>query len=67
MPDLIKKTGGQIIVDHLISNGIDRVFSVPGESFLGVMDAIYERGNEIQFVNCRQEGCLLYTSDAADE
>ena len=64
MPDLIKKTGGQIIVDHLISNGIDRVFSVPGESFLGVMDAIYERGNEIQFVNCRQEGGSAFMAAA---
>ena len=54
--NLRKKTGGQILVDHLVSNGIDRVFSVPGESFLGAMDAFYERGNEIQFVNCRQEG-----------
>ncbi len=56
MLDLAKKTGGQIIVDHLINNGIDRVFSVPGESFLGVMDALYDRANEVQFVNCRQEG-----------
>lgn len=56
MSNLPKKTGGQIIVDHLIGNGIDRVFSVPGESFLGVMDALYENSNHIQFVNCRHEG-----------
>ena len=64
MPDLTKKTGGQIIVDHLINNGIDRVFSVPGESFLGVMDALYDRGNEIQFVNCRQEGGAAFMAAA---
>ena len=64
MPDLTKKTGGQIIVDHLINNGIDRVFSVPGESFLGVMDALYDRGNEVQFVNCRQEGGAAFMAAA---
>ncbi|MBT3990079.1 MAG: thiamine pyrophosphate-binding protein [Rhodospirillaceae bacterium] len=58
------KTGGQVLVDHLIANGIDRVFSVPGESFLGAMDAFYERGNEIQFVNCRQEGGAAFMAAA---
>jgi acetolactate synthase I/II/III large subunit len=58
------KSGGQILVDHLIANGIDRIFSVPGESFLGAMDAFYERGNEIQFVNCRQEGGAAFMAAA---
>jgi acetolactate synthase-1/2/3 large subunit len=51
-----QKTGRQFLVDHLVCNGIDRVFSVPGESFLGAKGAFFERGNEIQFVNCRQAG-----------
>ena len=59
-----KRTGGQVIVDHLIGNNIDRVFSVPGESFLGAMDAFYERGNEIQFINCRQEGGAAFMAAA---
>ena len=41
---LHRKSGGQVIVDHLIDNNIERVFSVPGESFLGAMDAFYEKG-----------------------
>jgi acetolactate synthase I/II/III large subunit len=59
-----QKSGGQVLVDHLIDNGIDRIFSVPGESFLGAMDAFYERGNEIQFVNCRQEGGAAFMAAA---
>jgi acetolactate synthase-1/2/3 large subunit len=62
--EIKKKSGGQVIVDHLIDNGIDRIFSVPGESFLGAMDAFYERGNEIQFVNCRQEGGAAFMAAA---
>ena len=64
MPDVTQKSGGQYLVDHLIVNGIDRIFSVPGESFLGAMDAFYERSNEIQFVNCRQEGGAAFMAAA---
>ncbi|MBT7955097.1 MAG: thiamine pyrophosphate-binding protein [Rhodospirillaceae bacterium] len=64
MPETMQKSGGQVIVDHLIANGIDRIFSVPGESFLGAMDALYERGNEIQFINCRQEGGAAFMAAA---
>lgn len=58
------KTGGEVIAEHLISNKIDKVFSVPGESFLGAMDAFYERRNEIQFINCRQEGGATFMAAA---
>ena len=64
MPDAAQKSGGQYLVDHLIVNGIDRIFSVPGESFLGAMDAFYGRSNEIQFVNCRQEGGAAFMAAA---
>jgi acetolactate synthase-1/2/3 large subunit len=64
LSELLKRTGGQIIVDHLIGNGIDRVFSVPGESFIGVMDALYDNSNRIQFVNCRQEGGVGFMAAA---
>ena len=59
-----QKTGGQIIAEHLICNKIDKVFSVPGESFLGAMDAFYERRNEIEFINCRQEGGATFMAAA---
>lgn len=58
------RSGGQVIVDHLICNGVDKVFSVPGESFLGAMDAFYERSNEIKFINCRQEGSAAFMAAA---
>ena len=37
----ILRSGGQIIVDQLLKQGIDKVFCVPGESFLNVIDALY--------------------------
>jgi acetolactate synthase I/II/III large subunit len=47
-------TAGQLIVDSLVANGIDRLFCVPGESYLGLLDALYGRA-DIDTVACRHE------------
>ena len=36
------RTGGRLLVDALRWHGIDRVFCVPGESYLGALDAFYD-------------------------
>ena len=36
------RTGGQILVDQLRIQGCDRIFTVPGESFLAVLDALHD-------------------------
>ena len=36
------RTGGQILVDQLRIQGCDRVFTLPGESFLAVLDALHD-------------------------
>src|SRR5690606_40766897 len=58
------RTGGQILIDQLLVNGVDRVFCVPGESYLGALDALYEARNRIQLVICRQEGGAAYMAEA---
>src|ERR1700734_763675 len=47
-------TVGELVVDSLVANGMDRVFCVPGESYLGLLDALYGR-NDIDTVVCRHE------------
>ena len=32
------------LVDQLLVHGVNRIFCVPGESYLPVLDACYERG-----------------------
>lgn len=56
-------TGGQAIVELLRSNGIDRVFTVPGESFLPVLDALHD-APDIDLVVCRQEGGASMMAEA---
>jgi hypothetical protein len=36
------RTGGRILVDNLVAQGCDRIFTVPGESFLAVLDALHD-------------------------
>jgi len=56
------RTGGQLIVDMLAENGVERVFTVPGESFLAVLDAL--RDSAIAFVNARHEGGAAIMAEA---
>lgn len=54
--------GGQILVDHLKAQGVRRLFSVPGESFLAALDALHDSG--IQNVVCRHEGGASMMAEA---
>ena len=47
------RTGGRILVDQLELNGIELAFCVPGESYLPVLDALYD--SPIRLVTCRHE------------
>jgi acetolactate synthase-1/2/3 large subunit len=57
------RSGGQILVDNLVAQGCDRIFTVPGESFLAVLDALHDRP-EIDLVVCRQEGGVAFMAEA---
>src|SRR5438045_9055538 len=57
------RTGGRILVDQLRIQGCDRIFTVPGESFLAVLDALHDT-SEIETVVCRQEGGVPDMADA---
>ncbi len=57
------QSGGQIVVDALRANSIDRVFSVPGESFLPVLDALVDAPS-IDLVVARQEGGAAMMAEA---
>lgn len=57
------KTGGQLTVESLKALGVRRVFCVPGESFLPILDALYD-SPEIEPIVCRQEGGAAYMAEA---
>jgi acetolactate synthase I/II/III large subunit len=58
------RTGGQILVDCLKLQGVDRVFCVPGESYIAVLDALHDEREAIDLVVCRQEGGAANMAEA---
>ena len=49
------RSAAELLVDCLSAQGVTRIFTVPGESFLAVLDALHDRP-AISAVTCRQEG-----------
>ena len=62
--DLKPRTGGQLIVDALRVHGVDTAFCVPGESYLAVLDALYDAREDIKLVVARQDGGASYMAEA---
>jgi acetolactate synthase-1/2/3 large subunit len=63
MPDIAARSGGRILVDALRVHGVDRLFCVPGESYLDVLDALYDHP-EIAVVVAKHEGAAANMAEA---
>ena len=61
------RQGGRIIADALAAQGVSHVFSVPGESFLPVLDGFHAIGNSLRLVTCRFEAGAVKLSPGAPE
>ena len=61
--DHVERTGGRVLVDALVNNGVDRVFCVPGESYLAALDALQDTPS-ISVHVARNEGGAAYMADA---
>ncbi|WP_423197189.1 MULTISPECIES: thiamine pyrophosphate-binding protein [unclassified Cupriavidus] len=57
------RTGGRVLVDQLRIHGTDRIFCVPGESFLDVLDALHDQP-KIDLVVCKHEGAAANMAEA---
>lgn len=59
----VEQTAGHALVALLAANGVDRIFGVPGESYLPVLDALAEPGAP-EFIVCRHEGGAAMMAEA---
>jgi acetolactate synthase I/II/III large subunit len=55
-------TAAQVLVDQLRLQGVSRVFCVPGESYLPVLDALH--GSGVAITVCRNEGGASMMAEA---
>jgi acetolactate synthase I/II/III large subunit len=60
----MQKTGAQLLVDNLVLHGVRRAYCVPGESYLGVLDALYDVRERIELIVNRQEGGACFMAEA---
>ncbi len=51
----MSKTGGQLIAESLYRNKVKNIFCVPGESYLGALDALFDKKKSIKVINARHE------------
>ena len=58
------RTAAQILVDALKIHGVEAAFCVPGESYLAVLDALYDAREEIRLIVARQDGGAAYMAEA---
>jgi acetolactate synthase-1/2/3 large subunit len=63
-PSLQTRSGGQILVDQLWIHGVDTGFCVPGESYIAVLDALYDHREVLRLIVCRQEGGAAFMAEA---
>jgi acetolactate synthase-1/2/3 large subunit len=56
------QSAARLLVEALERNGIERIFCVPGESYLAVLDALYD--SKIAVTVCRQEGGAAMMAEA---
>ncbi|HEX4180484.1 MAG TPA: thiamine pyrophosphate-binding protein [Caulobacteraceae bacterium] len=60
--DIKTRTAARALVDQLVVHGVKHVFCVPGESYLGVLDALHDA--DITVTVCRQEGGAAMMAEA---
>jgi len=58
------RTGGKILIDQLVVHGCRTLFTVPGESFLPALDALFDEG-PIRTIVCRHEGGAAMMAEAS--
>src|SRR6202162_3959795 len=57
---LQRVTTGQAIVDGLIRHGVTQIFGIPGAHTYQLIDALYERRSELNFIGTRHEQGAAY-------
>ena len=56
------RTGGQILIDQLVAQGVERLTCVPGESYLAALDAMHDAPIDVMI--CRNEGGAAMMAEA---
>lgn len=57
-------TVAETIVEILVEQGTSHIFCVPGESYLAVLDALFDARERLQLITCRHEAAAANMAEA---
>ena len=61
---MTQKRAANLLVECLINQGVDKIYGVPGESYLSVLDALYDFNDKINFIATRHESAASFMAEA---
>ena len=61
---MTQKRAANLLVECLINQGVDKIYGVPGESYLSVLDALYDFNDKISFISTRHESAASFMAEA---
>ncbi|MGA1597700.1 MAG: thiamine pyrophosphate-binding protein [bacterium] len=64
MTSLPERSGARLLVDQLLLHGVEMAFGVPGESYLAVLDALYDSQSRLRLITCRHEAGAANMAEA---
>ena len=59
------RSGGKLLADQLVLHGCELAFCVPGESYLPLLDGLFDRRDRLRLVTCRHEACAANAAEAS--
>jgi acetolactate synthase-1/2/3 large subunit len=59
------RTGGKLLADQLVLHGCELAFCVPGESYLPLLDGLFDHRDHLRVVTCRHESAAANAAEAA--
>ncbi len=61
---MVFRTGARLLVDQLLIQGVNHAFTVPGESFLPILDALYDSRDMVKLIVNRHESGATFMAEA---
>jgi acetolactate synthase-1/2/3 large subunit len=58
------RIGGHVLAHALVAQGVTHAFAVPGESYLDVLDGLYEVRDRVHLITCRFEAGAAHMAEA---
>lgn len=60
----VTRTGGKLLADQLALHGCELAFCVPGESYLPLLDGLFDHRRTLRVVTCRHESAAANAAEA---